>query len=324
MRIPRVSVIMPVFNCEVYLAQAVSSITNQTYSDWELLICDDASTDNSLAVIKEYAERDSRISIHSNPSNLGELQTRNKLLGLTRGGLITFQDADDYSDPRRLELMVSEFSRNPRLGLLASQVAYVSETGRKLRVSKKPLSYPDVLSTIWEHNVVGGAIMMIRKDALESVGGKYREYFDRLAYFDYDLSWLVAERYEAYALPEVLYYYRQHSASLSKRVETDRILAENIVKHLAQQRRESGQDDLMRNRPDLVDAYFEKLRQPYKADPTLVYREFASGFMYNELFTSAIKSAFKAVLIQPGNFINWRTLQYCLRVSLIKWLSSSA
>jgi len=122
----------------------------------------------------------------------------------------------------------------------------------------------------------------------------------------------------------VLYYYRQHSASLSKRVETDRILAEKIVKHLAQQRRGSGQDDLMRNRPDLVDAYFEKLRQPYKADPTLVYREFASGFMYNELFTSAIKSALKAVLIQPGNFINWRTLQYCLRVSLIKWLSSSA
>src|SRR5690606_14565823 len=127
-------------------------------------------------------------------------------------------------------------------------------------------------------NVVGGSVMMIKKEALQLVGGKFREYFDGLSYQDYDLSLLIAEKFEAYSLPQTLYYYRQHASSSSKRISVDRIIAKEIVSHLAKQRRDTGQDDLMRNHPELVDAYFEILRKPYKADPSLVYREFAAGY----------------------------------------------
>ncbi|HEX7016454.1 MAG TPA: glycosyltransferase [Cyclobacteriaceae bacterium] len=321
---PRVSVIMPAFNCERYVARAITSILNQTYAPWELLICDDASRDNTLSIVKKLSAEDVRIRVYANQENLGELRTRNRLLELAKGELITFQDADDYSDDRRLELMVAEFSRNERLGLLASQVAYIDDAERIMRISKKPLTYDKVLSSITERNVVGGAIMMIRRTALESVGGKYRKYLDRLPYLDYDLSLLIAERYEAYALPEVLYYYRQHPASSSKIVSVDRIITEEVVKHLARQRRDSGQDDLMCNRLDLVQEYFEELRKPYEADPSRVYREFAASFMFSRLFGRAIKTAWLGVLSRPGYLVNWRTLQYCIRVSLIKWLSFRA
>lgn len=318
-----VSVIMPAFNCERYVARAITSILNQTYSQWELLVCDDASTDRTLSIIRSLAKDEPRIRVYSNEKNLKLLKTRNALLKLAKGDLITFQDADDYSDPRRLELMVAEFSRNSRLGLLASQVAYIDDTGRMLRVIQKPVTYDAVLTGMVERNVVGGSIMMIRRSTLESVGGKFREYLDGLSYQDYDLSLLIAERHEAYALSEVLYYYRQHAGSASKAISVERIIAEGVVKHLAQQRRETGHDDVMRNRPDLVQAYFEELRKPYKEDPSLVYREFASACMYNHLFGSAVNAAGRAVLNRPGNFVNWRTLQYCLRVSLIKWLPFS-
>jgi glycosyltransferase involved in cell wall biosynthesis len=319
-----VSIIMPAFNCEKYITRAITSIQNQTYLRWELLVCDDASSDGTLSIIRRFAMDDPRIQVHENRENLKQLKTRNMLLELAKGDLIAFQDADDYSDPRRLELMVAEFSRNPRLGLLASQVAYVDDTGRILRTSKKPTTYEEVMACMTKRNVVGGAIMMIRRNALESIGGQFREYLDGLSYQDYDLSLLIAERYEAYALPQVLYYYRQHASSSSKRINVDRIIAEEVVKHLARQRRETGQDDLMRNRPDLVQEYFEALRKPYKADPSLVYREFASSLMFNRLFGRAIKAAWLGVLNRPGYLVNWRTLQYCLRVSLIKWLSFRA
>lgn len=319
-----VSIIMPVYNCEKYIDRAITSIRDQTYTHWELLVCDDASTDRTLSLVKKLADDDLQIRVFTNQENLRLLKTRNKLLDSARGDLITFQDGDDYSDPRRLELMVREFERNPRLGVLASQVAYVSDDNSILRISAKPLHYKDVLQRMYDQNVVGGSIMMIRREALNPVGGKFREYFDRLSYQDYDLSLLIAEKYEAYALPQILYYYRQHASSSSKRISADRIIAKNIVSYLAKQRRDTGQDDLMRNRPDLVDSYFEELRKPYKTDPSLVYREFASVYMYNRLFGSAIKTAWQGLLIRPTYFVNWRTLQYCVRISLIKWMSLRA
>lgn len=318
-----VTIVMPAYNCEKYIAEAITSILSQTYENWELLICDDGSTDNTYAIIKEFTAYEQRITVLSNETNLKELRTRNRLLGVASGDLITFQDADDYSDPARLELMVAEFIRNRTLGLLVCQVAYISETGKIRRTSSKPLSYKEVLERMYEQNVVGGAIMMIRKSALEAVGGKFREYFDGLSYLDYDLSLLVAEKFEAYSLPQVLYYYRQHGEASTKRASIDRFLAKEIVIHLARQRRETGKDDLMNGRPDLVDAYFEKLREPYRTDPSRIYREYAAINMYNDLHTKAIGISWKAILAAPLKIVNWRTLQYCLRVSFSKYLFSA-
>lgn len=314
----KVSVLMPVYNCDKYIGQAIQSVLDQTYSDWELLITDDASTDNTVSIIRSFIGADSRIRLYVNPENQKLLRTRNKLLDAASGDLITFQDGDDYSHPQRLELMVKEFEANPSLGVLGSQVAHTNERGKILRVTQKPTGYKDVLQRMYEENVIGDSTMMIKKEALQEVGGKFREYFDGLSYQDYDLSLLLAEKFEAYSLPQVLYYYRQYGQSTSKTVSVDRLLARKIVSHLARQRQESGEDDLMQGKPERVNALFEALRAPYKSDASLVYLEYAANYMYNRLYKKALNASLSAIRIKPLKFVNWRTFQYCARVSFLE------
>lgn len=317
---PLVSVIMPAYNAEKYIVQAIKSIIDQTYKNWELLICDDASTDNTLKIITDIAKSDNRIRFFSNAKNLKLLKTRNLMLEKVHGKIIAFQDADDYSDIKRLEYSVNEFKKNKNLGLLSCQVSYVDRNGNLIRTSKKPTTYNSVIESIYSKNVVGGSIMMIRANALKSVGGKFRSYFDGLSNQDYDLSLLIAQKFETYSLPQALYFYRQHEESNSKMIEIDRVLAKEVVIYLAKQRKERGSDDLMDGHPEMVDQFFDQLREPYIKDPAKIHREFAANFMYAKLYGKAIKTSWKSILERPGAMKNWRTFFYCVRVSVIKTL----
>lgn len=315
---PLVSILLPAYNASLYIEEAIQSILQQTYPRWELLICDDASTDNTYAIIEKFLEADSRVSAYRNDVNSRLLKTRNRLLALAKGSLITFQDADDYSDRSRLEKMVREFDRNPRLGLVCSQVGYVNASGSLLRVSNRPTDYRTVLESIFEHNVVGGSMMMITREALDSVGGGFRTYFDGLSYQDYDLSFLIAQKYECYNLPDVLYYYRQHDKSASKMISVERLLAKEVVIHLARQRKLRGCDDIQLGHPEKVDVFFENLKDPYRQDRSLIFRDYAADFMFNKLYKAAILAAFKAIAAEPGRMLNYRTLFYCIRKTLMR------
>lgn len=315
---PLVSVILPAFNAQAFINESIQSILNQTYRNWELLICDDGSTDKTFDILQKYRNFDPRVRIFRNATNLKLLKTRNRLLEIATGDLITFQDADDYSDAFRFEKMVQEFRRNPHLGLLSSQVGYVDSRGDLIRLSCKPTNYKTVIQQMYTDNVVGGSMMMVKRESLQSVGGKFRSYFDGMSYQDYDLSVLLAERFESYCLPDVLYYYRQHGASNSKIISADRLLAKEIVIHLAHQRRVRGSDDLLDGYPEKVDTQLDLLREPYRKDASLVFRKFAEGFMYSRLYGKAICASWQAVLKGPANRLNWGTLQYCMRMAMFR------
>ena len=101
----KISIITPVYNCELYLKDCVQSVLNQTLQEWELLCIDDGSTDNSLAILKQFAEKDSRIQLHSQ-HNQGAGIARNKGLELAKGEFIAFLDGDDFFlDTDALEFM---------------------------------------------------------------------------------------------------------------------------------------------------------------------------------------------------------------------------
>src|SRR5687768_10903867 len=104
---PLVSVIMPVFNCERYVRAAIQSILSQEYTNLELLICNDGSTDNSLKEIRKFSDK--RIRLFINKNNVGSLATRNYLLTQAKGFFIAMQDADDISMPQRLSKQVDSF-----------------------------------------------------------------------------------------------------------------------------------------------------------------------------------------------------------------------
>jgi glycosyltransferase involved in cell wall biosynthesis len=319
---PLVSIIMPAYNAEKFIAEAIRSIIYQTYRNWELLICDDCSTDQTFEVISTISKGEKRIIITQNDSNLKLLKTRNKLLSLAKGDLITFQDADDFSHPERLRSLVNVFSANKRIGIASSQVAWTDISGKVIRISSKPTKHVDILNRMYHLNVIGGSNMMIRTESLKIVGGKFRSYFDGLSYQDYDLSFLIVEKYESSIIPEVLYYYRQHPNSSSKVISVERHLAKEVVIFLAQQRKLTGTDDLMREHPELADEYFESIKQPYYNDPSLIYREYAASYVYAGLLGKAVKSSWRAFLIGPFQLANLRTFQYCTRVYFLRKLKN--
>ena len=113
--IPLLTVLMPVYNAEKFLAESINSILSQTYSEFELLILDDASTDNSLKIIKTYAKEDKRIKILVNKTNQGEAKCRNRLLKNSKTEFIAWMDADDISLEDRLQKQMDFLKQNPNI-----------------------------------------------------------------------------------------------------------------------------------------------------------------------------------------------------------------
>ena len=107
-----VSIVMPMYNSGPYVAQSIESVLAQTYPHWELLVVDDVSTDNSVEIVKEYAEKDSRIRLMSNPTNSGAAEARNLALREAKGRWIAFLDSDDLWLPGKLEKQVPFMAAN--------------------------------------------------------------------------------------------------------------------------------------------------------------------------------------------------------------------
>ena len=128
---PSVSVCMPVYNTERYVAEAVESILAQTLGDFEFVIIDDGSTDGSRAILEPYAKQDDRIRLISRP-NTGIIGARNEALGLAKGELIAVMDSDDVALPERFEVQVAYLREHPEVVCLGSKVQCIDEAGRFL------------------------------------------------------------------------------------------------------------------------------------------------------------------------------------------------
>jgi len=125
----KVSVLFPVFNTkEEYLRAAIESILSQTFSDFEFLILNDASTNNAEEVIKSYT--DPRIKYFKNEKNPGISETRNKLLDLATGEYLAIMDHDDISLPNRLQKQIDYLNNNPEVGVVSSHIGYIHRKGR--------------------------------------------------------------------------------------------------------------------------------------------------------------------------------------------------
>lgn len=124
---PKVSVLMPVYNAQQYLAEAIDSIINQTFTDWELVIINDGSTDDSDAIIKSY--QDSRIRYIENESNLKLIATLNKGIALCRGEYIARMDADDVAMPDRLQVQVAFMDSHPDYVMCGADAIIVDMKG---------------------------------------------------------------------------------------------------------------------------------------------------------------------------------------------------
>ena len=315
-----VSVLMPVYNAEQFLSKAIDSILSQTHTDLELLIIDDASTDSSLRILNSYKDR--RVTISTNSKNIGYLKTCNKLFSMASGDYITFQDADDYSDISRIKKQLKAFESDSALGICGTFIYRTNENGKIIQLETKPATNKEIKIEQIQRSAFCGATIMIPKKVLTEVGA-YRQYFDRKGSEDYDWSMRIVEKYKAVNLKEGLYYYRQHTMAVSKNIDPLKRISGKMVQFLGAERAQGELDSLANGNHDLIKQKEERLLTPYRQDASLVFVEYASWFNYNQMYSNAIKSAWRAVLISPFKLNNFRTLLYCIRVYLTQHVRNS-
>ena len=316
-----VSVLMTSYNAEAYVAQAIQSILNQTYTNWELLIADDCSSDNTKKIIANF--QDPRIRTLHNEENLHYLRTRNKLIKYVQGEFITLQDADDWSEPDRLDKLLQAFERDPDLAMVGSCVAFVDIKGNKLsKTDHKPTKYRDILDRIGRENVFTGSTVMVRKRVWLEVGG-YRDFFNSIGFEDYDLTSRIVEKFPAINLPDPLYIYRQLPESTSKKdllYNPFKLHGDQLVRMFIEERKKGIPDSLERGDYPKILNYVMQLNRPFVDDPSRIYRGFMWSYLNRRMFGRAFKSCLKGIAIKPFKMANWKALVlYVLfRFGLIK------
>lgn len=214
---PTVSIVMPVWNAQRFLREAVVSVLDQSFEDFELLAIDDGSTDASIAILEGCADRRIRI-IHQ--GRRGLVEALNRGLKEARGRYVARMDADDISLPLRLERQVAYLDAHPSAGLVAPWAAVVDEGGIELGRILLPPRHEDLMRCLLLRNPIKHGSVMVRAETLGRVG-RYRS--DYGANEDYDLWRRIARHAELAGLPEVLYRYREHADSHSTVTVHDRI-----------------------------------------------------------------------------------------------------
>ena len=197
----KVSIIIPVYNAEKFIGKTIESVLNQTYKNWEILIFNDKSKDNSLKIIKKYSKKDKRIKVVDSKENVGVVAARNKLIEIATGEFIAFLDADDYWKQNKLEKQIKFMLKNNAL-ISCTEYTRVTEDEKEINdiIIKEIITYEDML----KNNYLGCLTVIYNANKL----GK-RYFKEREKNEDYVL-WLeiVKETKIIFGLKENLAFYR--------------------------------------------------------------------------------------------------------------------
>ena len=209
---PLVSVLLPVYNGERFLGEAIDSMLAQTFTDFELIIVNDGSTDGTARIISEYAARDGRILPLRHASNRGQASALNSGLAEARGDCIAGMDADDISLPERLGKQADYLQAHPDIGAIGIGGRIVDADLRKLDSQTYPQDHAQiVLNLFLGMKSFLGAGAMVRRKLLLAVGG----YDPSALVRDWELWSRLASTTRFANMPGELYLYRQHDASMT-------------------------------------------------------------------------------------------------------------
>jgi glycosyltransferase involved in cell wall biosynthesis len=235
------SVVMPVHNALPYLDEAVQSILNQTRSDFEFVIYDDASTDGSTERLEEWSRRDPRIRLFRGEQNLGPAVSSSHVVRLASSPLIARMDADDISLPDRLEVEVDILGRNSDVGIVASLCEVINSHGFQIRGPEIWRLTRKSWFTPFPHGS-----MMFRRQLFDSIGG----YRDECEFWeDLDFAIRASQKARIVVLPRPLYLYRQSTSST--RIASNQYRVENALdlryRAIEMAREDRPYDELLRS-----------------------------------------------------------------------------
>lgn len=225
----KVSIIMGIYNCQSTLKESIESIINQTYINWELIMCDDCSEDDTFKVAKKYADKyPDKIKLIRNEKNLTLGPTLNRCMELVEGKYIARQDGDDLSTKDRLEKQIKFLEENNKFDLVSSAMSVFDEDGeygvRKLK--PEPEGKDLMKGSVFAH-----ATVVIKSDAMKDLKG-YSDEVRKKQVEDYDLWFRFFEKgYRGYCLEDALYRVREDREaykrkSIKRRINEIRVMIE--------------------------------------------------------------------------------------------------
>lgn len=250
---PLVSVLMPAYNAEKYIAEAIESILNQTYKNFELIIIDDFSTDRTWEIIQKYQKKDKRISAFQNAENLYIAKNRNALLKKAVGKYIAWQDADDISLPNRIQKQVELLEKNPDVGIVGGYLLFYQDD-KVISTRKYDTTDDKLRQKIFRYSPVAQPAAMIRKECFERVG-EYNPKYPPAE--DIDMSFRIGKYYKFANLSEPVIKYRQYDESATflrlKKIELSTI--EVRLKNASNSKYNFGIFDMMYNLMQFISVY---------------------------------------------------------------------
>lgn len=287
---PKVSVIVPTYNCAQYLPEALDSALAQTYSDFEILIIDDGSTDDTKKILEPYLKTFKSKIRNIYQENKGHSLARNNGLKNAKGEFIAFLDADDKWYPHRLEEEIKLIEANPVVGLVHANAMRLSEDGRLLGAYSRKKQYLSgfIFKPLFLRLAdISCATVLLRKSCCDNVG-----YFDthltRLGCEDRELWLRIAKKYRIEYVDQVLAYYRVRDASASR--DSTKMLNARLYVI----------DKFCKN-----DQSLERLRKPALAK---IYRDLGDDSLFKSKFHDAKDFYKKSLSFGPWAFWSWVNL----------------
>lgn len=209
---PLVSVLIPCYNCEQYVKEAVMSIMKQSYANLEILVINDGSTDNTGNILKELAEEDTRIVYIKNEKNLKLIATLNKGLDRCKGKYIARMDADDISVPTRIEKQVDFLEKHPNIGIVGADIEFFKED-KKLSIWRMETKDKYIRTGLLFGSCFAHPVVMMRTSILREHHLYYNDDYPHAE--DYKLWCDIAQCTKLANIPEVLLYYRVNENQVS-------------------------------------------------------------------------------------------------------------
>ena len=300
---PLVSVLMPAFNASEFIKKAIRSILNQDYENWELLVLDDASTDDTSALIQSFSEP--RIRLFRHTENQGYLRSCNELFELANGEFITFLDADDTCTNDRISKCTQAFEERKALDFLTTDYTRIDESDSLLIQSSHQIDYALYATDPTYQPIICCATVFLRSSLLEKVGG-YHPFFNEIGGEDYHWLFRLSRQGNGVHLNECLYQYRTHSAQSHH-------LNENPLKYFFSDIDREIRTELIRSSIDLLttdDTLKTRWLEQINSSPSeLIFRK-ASSMLNRNQFKKSFSLGVSALSKAPFSFTSWQRFSY--------------
>lgn len=280
---PKITVLMPVFNCELYIREAIDSVLIQSYSDFELLIIDDASTDQTVSIIKKYD--DSRIQLIEKPLNTGYTNSLNYGLTIAKGKYIARMDGDDISLPERFAKQVAFLDANPEVVLCGTSYKIL---GNDKHISM-PESHEAIKLNLLKGNCIAHPSVMLRKKVLNEFSIVYDTTKEPSE--DYDLWVRMLSIGKLHNLQDILLEYRIYNTQVSRKRDVEQKKNDVIIKF-----------NLFNNLDIIITPNERKFLEKYFNERVII--DFSDIKVFKELQKKLI-NANKACFFEPFGFTQY-------------------